>query len=82
MLVYHIANLQSLIQCTKFILLSIGGKSLQEMRNFYFTIKNEVFGGGIAGTFINMNQKSKKLEKILKDGFGKEMKMSDVTHPR
>ncbi len=53
------------------------------MRQLYFKMKNEVFGGaGIAGTFMNMPQKSKKFDKILKKEFGEDILMSSVTHPR
>ena len=63
-------------------ILLIGGKTLQQMRQLYFKIKNEVFGGNIAGTFMKMPQKSKKFEQILKKEFGEDMLMSSVTHPR
>ena len=41
------------------------------MKQVYFQMKNEVFvGSGIAGTFLNMAQKSRNLEHILKREIG------------
>ena len=53
------------------------------MRQLYFKIKNDVFGGaGIAGTFMNMQQKSRNLERILKKELGEDILMNSVKHPR
>ena len=41
------------------------------MNQVYFQMKNEVFvGSGITGTFLNMAQKSRSLEHILKSEIG------------
>ena len=55
----------------------LGKKSLREIRQLYFRLKDEVFGSGRLGIGYN----TKRLEEILKDEFG-GMKMSDIQYPR
>ena len=54
-----------------------GKRSLRELRQFFFNIKDEVFGTGKHG----MGYDTDKLEKIVKKEFG-DMKMNDISHPR
>jgi calcium-independent phospholipase A2 len=54
-------------------------KSLAELRQFYFRMKEEVFAkGGLGGFSYNTDA----LEEILKDILGTEMKMSHVKEPK
>ena len=55
----------------------LGKKSLRELRQLYFRLKDEVFGSGRLG----LGYDTSKLEEILKSEFG-DMKMSDVQYPR
>ena len=51
------------------------------MRQIYFKIKSDVFMASGLGTFMNMSQKSKNLEKILKNELG-DAPLSSKQHPR
>ena len=57
--------------------ITLGKKTLRELRQLYFRLKDDVFGKGRFGMAYNTN----KLEEILKHEFG-DMKMSDVNYPR
>ncbi len=52
--------------------------SLRYLRNLYFRLKEEVFSKGRVGFCYDTN----KLEELLKEEFGTEMKMSDIQHPK
>ena len=56
--------------------------SLEEVKQFYFRLKEQVFKGkGILGLF-GFGCDSKKLEELLKEVFGTEMRMTDKQHPK
>lgn len=56
----------------------LGNKSLEEVRRFYFKLKDDIFGDSIA----SLNFSTDKLQKFLQDIFGEEKKMNDVKYPR
>lgn len=51
---------------------------LCQLRNLYFRLKDEVFSKGRTGFCYD----SAKLEELLKEGLGTDMRMGDVTHPK
>ena len=56
--------------------------SLEEVKRFYFRLKEQVFKGkGILGLF-GFGCDSKRLEELLKEVFGTEMRMTDKQHPK
>jgi len=52
--------------------------SLSYIRDLYFRLKEEVFSKGRVGFCYD----TKRLEELLIEEFGTEMKMSDVQHPK
>ena len=58
--------------------LILGKKNLSELRHLYFKLKDHVFAHERLGFAYN----TAALEKILKEEFGTEMIMSDVTFPK
>ena len=56
----------------------LGNKSLEEVRRFYFKLKDDIFGDSVA----SLNFNTDKLQEFLQDIFGKEKKMNDVKYPR
>ena len=54
------------------------GKSLLEIRQLYFKMREEVFSSPRAGFAFN----TKALEKLLQDELGTEMCMGDVKRPK
>ena len=65
------------LRLSKYLCGILGKKSLRELRQLYFRMKDEVFGRGRFGMAYNTD----KLEEILKQEFG-DIKMSDVQYPR
>ena len=63
--------------------LFLAKKSLSEMKQIYFQIKNKVFvtGSNIANTYMSMNSNSQNMEEILKNELGDTL-MSSVQKPR
>ena len=59
-------------------LLSLGNKSLEEVRQLYYKLKDDVFGNSM---IASLNFNTDKLQKFLQETFG-EMKMNDVKYPR
>lgn len=53
-------------------------KTLTELRQLYFQLKEQIFAHDRYGFAYN----TAALEEILKEAFGTEVKMSDVTFPR
>lgn len=54
-------------------------KSLQELKQLFFQLKDDVFGTAkLAGFGCDCD----KFDNILKTYFGEEMKMTDVSEPR
>ena len=64
--------------CLGVISLLTAGKSLLEIRQLYFKMKEEVFSSPRAGLPFN----TKALEKLLQDELGTEMCMGDVKQPK
>ena len=64
--------------CLLLILFCVAGKSLKEMRQLYFKMKDQVFSNDRFGFGYN----TEVLEKLLIEEFGTELRMSDVTFPR
>ena len=64
--------------CLGVISLLTAGKSLLEIRQWYFKMKEEVFSSPRAGLPFN----TRALEKLLQDELGTEMCMSDVKQPK
>lgn len=58
--------------------LTIAKKSLQEIRQVYFKLRNRVF----AKTRMGVSFDTQQLEELLQQTFGTKMTMSDVTHPK
>lgn len=57
-------------------------KSLEDIKRLYFRMKDQVFQGkGIIAHYLGFCD-SCKLEEVLIDTFGNEMKMTDKTHPK
>ena len=54
-----------------------GKRSLRELRQFYFKIKDEVFHSGRFGLGYNTG----KMEEVVRKEFG-DMKMNEISHPR
>ena len=55
---------------------------LEDIKRLYFRLKEQVFQGiGLLGLF-GFGCDSTKLEDILKETFGDDMKMSDRKHPK
>ena len=57
---------------------TVGKKSLVELRQLYFLLKNRIFMKSRYGYGYN----SETLEEILKDYLTTDIKMSDVRHPK
>jgi hypothetical protein len=57
---------------------STGKKSLRDLRQLYFLLKNRVFMKSRHGFGYSSNA----LEEILKEYLDPEMKMSDTKHPK
>ena len=55
-----------------------GGKSLRELRQLYFRIKDEIFAKGRYG----FGWDSDAYEEILQQYLDPKIKLMDVTHPR
>jgi hypothetical protein len=55
-----------------------GKKSLSELRQIYFKLKEEIFAKSGFGIGYN----TEALEKILKSSFDSKMKMSDIKEPK
>ena len=51
---------------------------LHRLRDLYFRLKKDVFSKGRVG----FSYDSMRLEQLLKDELGTEMRMSDVKHPK
>ena len=66
-----------ILQCKHCLVLCAAKKSLSELRQLYFRMKDEIFGNARAGMAYN----TEALEKILKDEMG-EVSMNDVQYPR
>ena len=64
--------------CLGVISLLTAGKSLLEIRQLYFKMKEEVFSRPRAGFAYN----TRALEKLLQDELGTEMCMGDVKRPK
>jgi calcium-independent phospholipase A2 len=59
-----------------------GNKSLLDIKQLIFKLKNEVFdGSGLAGSFLNMAQKTKNMESLLHRELG-DITMNSVKEPR
>ena len=63
---------------TSYCCYNVAKKTLSELRKLYFRMKDEVFGK----SFVGVSYDTDSLEKILKEEFGEEMIMNDVTYPR
>ena len=61
-----------------FLLSLIAKKNLSEMRQLYLKLRERVFSAGRLG----MGYNTESFEKVLKEAFGTEALMSDVTHPK
>lgn len=59
-------------------MLPTANKSLAELRQLYFKMKDQVFGTDRFGFAYN----TAALEKLLKEEFGTSMRLGDVTTPR
>jgi len=55
-----------------------GGKSLAQLRQLYFRLKEQVFSRSRMGYAYN----SKALEELLKEELGTELRMCDVNYPK
>lgn len=53
-------------------------KNLSELRQLYFKIRDQVFSAGRLG----MGYNTEVFERVLKEEFGTEALMSDISHPR
>ena len=60
------------------ITIMLAKKSLAQLRQLYFKMKDKVFGSDRLGFAYNTDA----LEKLLKQEFGTSMKLSDVNFPR
>ena len=67
-------------QRLQLILLIIGKKTLAELRQFYFKLKEDVFSSQGIGGLGGFN--TEELERILKEVLGTEMRMSDIKEPK
>ena len=57
-------------------------KSLEDVRRLYFKLKEQVFQGkGLISHYLGFCD-SQRLEELLIETFGREMKMTDRTHPK
>lgn len=54
-------------------------KSLQELKQLFFRLKDDVFG---TAKMFGYGCNTGKLADILKSYFGEDMKMTDVTEPK
>lgn len=61
------------------ILLSVAKKSLQELKQLFFQLKDEVFGDS---KMYGYGCNTSKLAEILKNYFGEKQKLSEITEPR
>ena len=61
-----------------FVFFFPAGKSLQELRKLYLKLKDAVFGKQTLGVSYNTDA----LERLLKEAFGMEIRMSDVKYPK
>ena len=52
---------------------------MHKLRQIYFKLKDHVFSNAKMGGYA---YNSEELERLLKEEFGTEMKMSDVKHPK
>ena len=70
----------SIVKCVVMfvVLFPIAKKSLQELRQLYFKLKDQVFARDRMGFAYNTDA----LESILKEEFGEDMVMSDCQFPR
>ena len=60
----------------------IAKKSLEDIRRLYFKLKEEVFQGkGLIAHYLGFCD-SQRLEELLIETFGRDMKMTDITHPK
>lgn len=60
------------------LLLPPGGKSLTQLRELYFRLKEQIFARSRMGYAYN----SKALEELLKEELGTELNMCDVEYPK
>ena len=60
-----------------------GRKSVCQLRDMYWSMKDSVFGG-VPGGFLGFLAKgnTKKLQKILQNWLGKDTSLSDTTYPK
>ena len=58
--------------------LFLGNKSLEEVRQLYYKLKDDIFGNSVA----SLNFNTDKLQEFLQDTFGEEKKMNNVKYPR
>lgn len=63
--------------CT--ILILAAKKSLQELKQLFFRLKDDVFG---TAKMLGYGCNTSKFADILRSYFGEEMKMTDVTEPK
>ena len=73
-----VAKILLCLCCLGVISFLTAGKSLHEIRQLYFKIKEEMFSSPRAGLAFN----TKALEKLLQDELGTEMCMGDVKRPK
>ena len=59
-------------------IIAVGKKTLKEIRQLYFRLREDVFGSGRLG----MGYDTPKLEEILQHEFGTKMTMDDISYPR
>ena len=68
--------------CDVLTLPSIAKKSLEDVRRLYFQLKEQVFHGkGLISHYLGFCD-SNRLEELLIETFGREMRMTDRTHPK
>lgn len=72
--IYHL----SAVDLCFFTFLLPARKSLQELRQLYFRMKEEVFSSPRAGFAFN----TRALERILQEELGSEIRMGDVKRPK
>ena len=61
-----------------YLLFYVGGKSLSELRQLYFRIKDEIFAKGRYG----FGWDSDAYEELLQQYLDPKMKLMDVKHPQ
>ena len=61
-----------------YFLFPLAGKTVKELRQLFFRMKDEVFANPKFGVVFN----SEALEKMLKDAIGPTKRMSEIKHPK